>query len=82
MMDHEDFEDDDVIHIHAPAFKFTKWVFLMHFFGMLMGIFNTIGVFFEGMVESAVAAANKGEMETQFHEEAAIEIETLTKGVE
>lgn len=73
----DEFEMDEIC---VPVHRFNKWVFLMHFMGMLMGLFNTVGVFFEGMTEACVAAANKDEMDTKFHEQAALELETLTEG--
>jgi len=74
-------EDEEFEHEHVcvPVGRFTKWDFFMHFFGMCMAVCAAVSQFFEGMVEASVAAANKQLQDDDFHQAAAIEIETMTQ---
>jgi uncharacterized membrane protein len=78
-MDEED-EFEGVEECVIPAQKFSKWDVLMAFFAMMMGIATAISGFFEVLTIASVAAANKQVQTNEFHEDAALDIETITRG--
>jgi hypothetical protein len=64
------------------AARFSRWDVAIAVFGMFMGIFHAISSCFESLLQASVAAANKEIRDDRFHQEAALEIETLTGGEE
>ncbi len=84
MSDEEREDEDGMEHdgCCVPSARFSRWDVMIAFFGMLMGFAHAVSSFFEVLLSASVAAANKEMQDDRFHQDAALEIETITGGTD
>jgi hypothetical protein len=83
-VDEDEFEDEGFEHDECcvPSARFSPWDLAVAFFSMWMGVFQAIAGFGEYLLSASMMAANREDQDRRFHEQAALEIETLTNGGE